>query len=104
MSRSIKKFRANDEEWEIIKCKAKEAGMKPCTYVRRIAVQGQIKKFDMRLVNEIKLELIRIGTNINQIATMVNTTNTVYKNDIENLKQEFSVLQNVVSKWLKPLE
>lgn len=78
--------------------------MKPCTYVRRIAVQGQIKKFDMRLVNEVKLELIRIGTNINQIATMVNTTNTVYKNDIENLKQEFSVLQNVVSKWLKPLE
>lgn len=104
MSREIRIFRANDEEWEIIKCRAREVGMKPCTFVRRMSVQGQIKKYDMKIVNDVKLELIRIGTNINQIATMVNSTNTVCQSDIENLKKEFSVMQNVVDKWLKPLD
>lgn len=102
--REIKKFRASDEEWEIIKRNAKEVGMKPCTYVRRMAVEGKIKKYDMKLVNDVKLEMIRIGTNINQIATMVNSTHSVYVKDFENMQTEFSKLQKVVDKWLKPLE
>lgn len=102
--REIKKFRASNEEWEIIKRNAKEVGMKPCTYVRRMAVEGKIKKYDMKLVNDVKLEMIRIGTNINQIATMVNSTHSVYVKDFENMQTEFSKLQKVVDKWLKPLE
>lgn len=102
--REIKKFRASDEEWEIIKRNAKEVGMKPCTYVRRMAVHGEIKKYDMKLVNDVKLEMIRIGTNINQIATMVNSTHSVYVKDFENMQTEFSKLQKVVDKWLQPLE
>ena len=102
--REIKKFRASNEEWEIIKRNAKEVGMKPCTYIRRIAIEGKIKKYDMKLVNDVRLELIKIGTNINQIATMVNSTNSVYAKDFENMQTEFSKLQKVVDKWLKPLE
>ena len=104
MSRSLRKFRASDEEWDIIKQNAEKVGMKPCTYVRRMAVEGQIKKFDMRAVNDVKLELIRIGTNINQIAAMVNATNSAYSQDVENLKKEIAVLKSVVNNWLKPLE
>ena len=104
MSRKIRIIRASDEEWEIIKKNAAEVGMKPCTYVRRIAVDGKIKKFDMRLVNDVRLELIRIGTNVNQIAAMVNTTNSVYSQDVENLKKEIATLKNVLNTWLQPLD
>lgn len=104
MSRELRKFRASDEEWEIIKKNAAEVGMKPCTYVRRIAVEGKIKKFDMRLVNEVRLELSRIGTNVNQIAAMVNTTSSVYSQDMESLKKEISTLKNVFNTWLQPLD
>lgn len=104
MSRDMRVFRASADEWEIIKRNAKEVGMKPCTYVRRMAVHGEIKKYDMKIVNDFRLELIRIGTNINQIATMVNSTHSVYVKDFENMQTEFSKLQKVVDKWLKPLE
>ena len=104
LSREIKKFRVNDEEWEIIKSKAAAAGMKPCTYVRRMAVEGQVKKFDMKIVNDVRLEMSRIGTNINQIAAMVNTTNSAYAQDVESMKKEFIVLRNVVDKWLLPFD
>ena len=97
-------FRASADEWEIIKRNAKEVGMKPCTYVRRMAVHGEIKKYDMKIVNDFRLELIRIGTNINQIAKMVNSTNSVYAKDFENMKNEFSELEKIARKWLKPLD
>lgn len=104
MSKKIRIFRADDEDWEIIKSKAAAAGMKPCTYVRRMAVEGQVKKFDMKIVNDVRLEMSRIGTNINQIAAMVNTTNAAYAQDVESLKKEFIVLRNVVDKWLLPFD
>ena len=104
MSRKIRIIRASDDEWETIKKNASSVGMKPCTYVRRMAVEGQIKKFDMRLVNDVRLELIRIGTNVNQIAAMVNTTNSVYSQDVENLKKEIATLKNVLNTWLQPLD
>jgi len=104
MNKKIRIFRASDEEWEKIKTKAREVGMKPCTYVRRMAVHGEIKKYDMKIVNDFRLELIRIGTNINQIATMVNSTNSVYAKDFENMKNEFSELERIARRWLKPLD
>ncbi|MBR6695976.1 MAG: MobC family plasmid mobilization relaxosome protein [Oscillospiraceae bacterium] len=104
MSRDMRVFRASADEWEIIKRNAKEVGMKPCTYVRRMAVHGEIKKYDMKIVNDFRLELIRIGTNINQIAKMVNSTNSVYAKDFENMKNEFSELEKIARKWLKPLD
>ena len=104
MSKKIRIFRASADEWETIKRNAKEVGMKPCTYIRRIAIEGKIKKYDMKLVNDVRLELIRIGTNINQISAMANSTHSVYSKDLENMQTEFSKLQKVVDKWLKPLE
>ena len=103
MSRGIKKFRVSSEEWEIIKRNAEKAGMKPCTYVRRIALDGIIKKYDMRLVNDVRIAFIKIGTNINQIATVVNSSKTIYDADMKNLKKEFYELNDIVRNWLKPL-
>lgn len=38
--RKLRSFKASDEEWEIIKTKAKEAGMSAGEYIRICTLQG----------------------------------------------------------------
>lgn len=104
MSKRKRNFRVSDEEWEIIKCKATSAGMKPCTYVRRMAVEGKLKKYDMKIVNDVRLEMYRIGTNLEQISKIVSQSNPAYNSDMEELKKEYIKMKNTLNKWLKPFD
>jgi uncharacterized protein YaaN involved in tellurite resistance len=58
----------------------------------------------MAAVNELALQFHKIGVNINQITAMVNQTQTVYKNDIENLDKEISKMKNNMENLLLKFE
>ncbi|MBP1547214.1 MAG: plasmid mobilization relaxosome protein MobC [Oscillospiraceae bacterium] len=99
-----KKVLLADEELEAIKRNAECVGMKVGTYMRVIAIKGEIKRFDMRAVNDVRLELHRIGVNINQIAHLVNETQSVNPSDMQRLETEMKKMKKIMDNWLSPFE
>ena len=98
------KFRVSEDEAERIKKNAEKARMSISRYLRSSALENKIKVFDMAAVNELALQFHKIGVNINQITAMVNQTQTVYKNDIENLNKEISKMKNNMENLLLKFE
>lgn len=56
-------------------------------YMRRMAIDGCIFVVDYSAIKEMTYELHKIGVNINQIAHKVNSTGTIYKKEINDLKE-----------------
>lgn len=56
-------------------------------YIRKMSVDGYIINADMSEFKNFNKELQSIGRNINQIAKRVNETNTIYNEDILELKE-----------------
>ena len=56
-------------------------------YLRKMAIDGLIIYTDTSNIKEFTKELQAIGRNINQIAKRVNSTGSVYKEDIEEIRE-----------------
>ena len=56
-------------------------------YLRKMAIDGLIIYTDLSAVKEYQKELSSIGRNINQIAKRVNSTDSIYKEDIKDLRE-----------------
>ena len=77
-----------DEEKKIIEERSKLAGFKNTgAYMRKIAIDGRIFKIDHAPLQELSSNMTRVSTNINQIAKRVNSTDSIYKNDVQELKE-----------------
>ena len=57
-------------------------------YLRKMAIDGYIIYTDTTDIQKFNKELQRIGRNINQIAKRVNSTSSIYKADIEELRED----------------
>lgn len=103
--RTIEKhIKYNAEEWKIVSEKAVALGKRAGTFIREISVQGVIKNYDMKQFNHLIMSFNRIGNELNQIAKVVNSTQSVYVQDIEDLKKSFTDLQTVFENYLLPLK
>ena len=103
--RTIEKhIKYNSEEWEIISKNAAALGKRAGTFIREISVQGVIKNYDMKQFNHLIMSFNRIGNELNQIAKVVNSTQSVYAKDIEDLKNSFNDLEVVFENYLLPLK
>ena len=78
--------------------------MKMSSFLRILALNGKVNVYDVRAINELSVQISKIGTNINQIAAMVNQTKTVYKNDTEKILEEFSKIERVIERYLDKFE
>ena len=77
-----------EEEKRLIEQKRMLAGFSNTgAYIRKIAVDGRIFKLDPSSLQNISSQMTGIGTNINQIAKRVNSTDTIYEDDIQKLKE-----------------
>ena len=99
-----KEIKLSPEEWEIICKRAAALNQRTGTYIRRIAVRGIIKSFDMKQFNHLIMSFNRIGNEVNQIARVANSTQSVYVKDIEDLKKSFDDLQVVFVNYLLPIK
>lgn len=82
------KFYVNDEERELIENKMNEIGIKNMgAYLRKIAIDGHIFILDNMPLKEMNTNMTRFSSNMNQIAKRVNSTNAVYTEDIEEIKE-----------------
>ena len=88
------------EDWKTVCKKARAANLRTGTYIRRMAVNGQIKYYDLNEFVLMRKAFFSIGTNINQIARNVNMTGSVYQQDIEDMRTEFEHFRNVMNNYL----
>ena len=88
--RTIEKhIKYNAEEWEIVSEKSAALGKRVGTFIREIFVQGVIKNYDMKQFNHLIMSFNRIGNELNQIAKVANSTQSIYAKDIEDIKKSF---------------
>lgn len=97
-------LRFDNEEYEKLKASAKSVGMPLAKYIRFMAMHGEVKEYNMKIVQDVRMEMRKIGTNINQIAAMVNASQTVTDTDLKSIKREHNRLSELIEKWLKPLD
>ncbi len=88
------------EEWEKVCRRAEKTKMRPGTYIRRMAVQGEVKFYELRELVALKRSFLSIGNNLNQIAAVANSSGSVYQKDIEDLQKEFKYFRNVMKNYL----
>ena len=81
------KFYVTQEEWDFIRRKMAQAGMANSgDYLRQMAMKGYVIEVDFSAVKELAKEVGGIGRNINQIAKRVNSTDTLYKEDLAEIQ------------------
>lgn len=92
-------FRVTEEEKQFILKRAEIAGSKNTSnYLRKMAMSGAIINYDMSSIKDLTKSISNIQSNINQIAVRVNSTNNVYKEDIDEIKEKVgSIWQSLIS-------
>lgn len=74
--------------------------MRNGTYVRVMAVKGEIRFYELRELVAINRALDSIANNVNQVARTVNKTGSVYQKDIEDLQKEFKYFKDAIKNYL----
>lgn len=78
----------NDKELELLKMRCKETKESKSQVIRELIVFGFNYFVDYDNLTTVSHELNAIGKNINQIAARVNSTDSIYKDDMADLKKE----------------
>lgn len=77
------------EEKEIIEAKMKVAGYTNMSgYIRKSAIYDRVIVYDFDIIKQTNKELNKIGVNINQLVARVNSTESVYQDDLNYLKEK----------------
>ena len=81
------KFYVTEEEKNLIEEKMKLIPTRNmAAYLRKIAIDGYILQVDHTDIKAMTAEIQKIGVNVNQIAKRVNSMDSVYQEDIEEIK------------------
>lgn len=105
MKRSLRKeVKYNETEWQLVEKRAALLGKRPGTYIREISVRGEVKKYDMKELNNLRMSFNRIGTELNQIAKVANSTQSVYAKDIEDMQKQMKYFRSVMDNYLTELK
>ena len=84
----LKRIWLTTEEWAFIREKMKQAGIENYSdYIRQMAMKGYVIEVDFSAVKELTKEVGGISRNINQIAKRINTTDTIYKEDLTEIQE-----------------
>ena len=81
------KFGVKEGERDLMVEKMKMIGRRNmAAYLRKIAIDGYIIQIDHSDIKAMTAEIQKIGVNVNQIARRVNSTGSVYQEDIDEIK------------------
>jgi len=73
------------------------------TYARKMLIDGYVVKVDTGHFQELAHEVNKIGTNINQLTRVANTTGTINKNDINRVQELVNELWQLLKSSLSAL-
>ena len=98
------KFRVTEEEKKLIEQKmALIPTQQIGAYMRKMAIDGLIIYTDLSIVKEYQKELSTIGRNINMISKRINMTNSIYNEDMKELKSRLDDIWKIQRKILMSL-
>ena len=81
-------FHLDDKEQFILDEKFKLSGMKSkSAFLRKLILYGYVYDVDYSFLREYNTELGRISSSLNQIAKRINSTNHVYQEDMDEVKE-----------------
>ena len=99
-----KHIKFTEEQYAIVSQKAAELGLRTGAYVKKMAIQGEIKRYDLSELRDITRSFRMIGTELNQIAKVANSTGEVTVKAVEEIKRQYEILEDAFEKYLKPLK
>ena len=83
----------NDAGNELLEEKFKQSKIKSKSeFIRRLIIDGYIIEVNFSELNRYNFLLSNISNNINQIAHRINETRSIYKSDIDSVKEEMDKL------------
>ncbi|MEE1249720.1 MAG: plasmid mobilization relaxosome protein MobC [Lachnospiraceae bacterium] len=81
-------FYLNDDEQYILDAKFKESKMKSkSAFLRKLILFGFVYDVDYSYLRDYNTELGRISKSLNQIAKRINSTNNIYQEDMDEVKE-----------------
>lgn len=98
------KIRVSADELSAIKKRAADSDMTVSNFLRDLALNGKVIQYDTENIYRFNQLVRSIGTNINQIALVVNAEKKVYKSDIDALRREVNNLRDKFQSCIAPLK
>ncbi|MDE3734075.1 plasmid mobilization protein [Streptococcus suis] len=97
--RKIQKLiRVDESELALIKKRMASIGLKNFnTYARYMMTAGSITTIDYSELNQLRLEINRIGVNINQITKYINTSEEITAEDLRELLDSLAEIKSLVT-------
>ena len=81
-------FHLNDDEQYILDEKFKLSGMKSkSAFLRKLILYGYVYEVDYSHLRNYNTELGRISSSLNQIAKRINSTDHIYQEDMDEVKE-----------------
>lgn len=93
-------IRVTDDELRIINKKAEASRLNRTKYIIETLINGYVMVQDLESLRNLTNEINKIGVNINQIAKHINTTNNIYKSDMEEIKEKVEEIYKIVESIL----
>ena len=82
-------FCVTEQERQLIQSKMAQLGTKNMgAYLRKMAIDGYIIKVDYTQQKKLAAAVSRVASNINQICRLINTTGSLYAEDVAELKEQ----------------
>lgn len=93
-----KKFRVDNEEDGYIKKRMEEAGINNFShFARELLIKGEIKLIDFAAIKQLRLEVNRIGVNINQVVKVIHENGGLAGDEVSQLLTHQKELEQVVN-------
>ena len=96
----VVKVYLNADEKKLLDLKVKESEMVSTTAFIRLITYGFVYTVDYEVLRDMVRQIHGAAVNINQIAHKANATDSIYREDIENLKKEIDKIWLIVKSTL----
>ena len=101
--RNIEKhIRLSEKEDDILRRKAEKLNIGVCEYIRRMAVNGEILKYDLLSLHDDLICFRMVGTELNAIAKEINTYRTISTKNINALNTQLDLLESYTETFRIP--
>ena len=105
MKKTIRKIiKYSENEWQAVCKRAAFLNMRTGTYIRRIAFQEILKKFDMKKFNQVLVSFHRIGSLLEQILRVSKNENLPYTSEIQKFLDVCNGCEKIFYNYLSELK
>lgn len=102
--RNIEKhIRLSEKEDDILRRKAEKSNVSVCEYIRQMAVNGNILKYDLLSLHDDLISFRMVGTELNAIAKEINTHRKISAHDISALNTQLDFLESYTERFCIPI-